>query len=88
MPLKRRDAIFLLLVGAVVAVLLVSNLREKPPALPDDARHRPFVAALKRGEERTAVEAGCLRCHDSRQRPLSPRHPPKEQCLICHPGRK
>jgi hypothetical protein len=87
MPLKSRDAIFLLLIAVVVAVLLVSNLRDKPPALPDDERHRPFVAALSRGEERTSVEEGCVTCHNPRQRPLSPKHPPKEQCLICHPGK-
>ena len=87
MSMKSRDAIFLLLIGVVVAVLLVSNLRDKPTALPDDERHRPFVVSLRGGEERSIVEAGCVTCHNEMQLPLSAQHPPKEQCLICHPGK-
>lgn len=84
MPLKKRDGIFLLLIGVLIAVLLLSTLRDQPPALPDNARHRPLVRALKNGVERTTVEERCPTCHTAPQRPLSAQHPPKEQCLICH----
>jgi len=84
MSLKRRDVIFLLFAAVIVAALVVGNLGGKTPKLPDDGHHRPFVAALARGEVRTTVEQGCVTCHNPRQRSLSPKHPPKEQCLICH----
>jgi len=84
MALKGRDGIFLLLVGIIIAVLLVSNLRDQPPGFPNNDRHQPFVTALAQGTQRTTVEAGCVTCHNPQQRPLTKQHPPKEQCLICH----
>jgi len=86
MALKRRALIFPLLIVAVVAVLLASQLRDKPHPLPDDDRHRPFAVQLRQGEARTGVEQGCVSCHNPQQRPLPSEHPPKEQCLICHPA--
>jgi len=82
--MKRRDLIFLLLAAVIVAVLVLGTRGDEAPRLPDDGNHRPFAAALARGGKRAAVEAGCVTCHNSRQRPLPPKHPPKEQCLICH----
>ena len=29
-------------------------------------------------------EKGCTSCHNPQTAPLPRRHPPKEQCLICH----
>lgn len=84
MSLKSRDGIFLLLIGVIVTLLLVSNLNDKTPPFADNERHRPFIDALAQGKERITVEQGCVTCHNAEQRPLSAQHPPKEQCLICH----
>jgi hypothetical protein len=46
--------------------------------------HRPFLEAVARGESRQDVEKGCVSCHNDRAIPLPRKHPPKEQCLLCH----
>jgi hypothetical protein len=84
MPLTRKDTGFIVIAAAILAVLLVSTLRDKSPKLPTDDKHKPFREALARGDRREAVEKGCPTCHNPGAMPLPPRHPPKEQCLICH----
>ncbi len=39
---------------------------------------------MKKGQDRIGVERGCITCHNSQAIPLPKKHPPKEQCLICH----
>jgi cytochrome c5 len=84
MAIKRRDLGFIVIVVLLLAILLVTSLRDKPKRLPVDEGHRPFAEALARGEGRESVEKGCPVCHGGHERPLPPKHPPKEQCLICH----
>lgn len=88
MKLKRRDWFFVVILGAILTVLLLSTAREKPKKMPADERHRPFAEALAKGDDRMTVEKGCVVCHDLKAIPLPAKHPPKEQCLICHPGRQ
>ncbi len=85
MPLRPRDVVFAAAAGGLLLVLALNSFRAKPVATPDSADHRPFAAALARGEKRETVEKGCLACHNPAKRPLSAKHPPKEQCLLCHP---
>ena len=85
MKINKRD----LLAGAffvlvIVAIIVVSTTREKVREVPADDRHRPFYEALEKGAGRAAVERGCLTCHNPRTNPLPEKHPPKEECLICH----
>lgn len=85
MVLRKRDFGFLLVVGGVLIVLILATFREKPKGTPDNAQHRLFREAMARGERREVVEKGCEECHSKAARPLPASHPPKEQCLICHP---
>ena len=84
MPLRKRDLGFIAVAGVLLLALILNTFRNKPERTPDNDRHRPFFEALARGEKREVVEKGCLSCHNAASRPLLPKHPPKEQCLICH----
>ncbi len=84
MAVKKRDWLFIALIGTVLAVLLVNTGGEKPRKVPPDEKHRPLLDAFARGKEREEVEKKCVACHNSRAYPLPKNHPPKEQCLICH----
>ena len=84
MKVTKRD---LLTIGAVVLVLVVlimSTAREKTKQVPADDKHRAFYEAMKKGCDRMEVERGCITCQDSQAIPVPKKHPPKEQCLICH----
>jgi hypothetical protein len=85
MPLRPRDIAFAAAAGGLLLVLALNSFRDKPKSTPLNDRHRPFREALARGDKREAVEKGCVSCHNAASRPLPPKHPPKEQCLICHP---
>jgi cbb3-type cytochrome oxidase cytochrome c subunit len=84
MALNRRDWIFIVLAGLLLGLLVVKGTNRRAKKLPGDAVHRPFAASLAQGVNREIVEKGCPACHNPVVRPLSPEHPPKEQCLICH----
>jgi len=88
MLLKRRDWQFVAIICAVLLVLLFNIFRDKPPPTPADTLHQPFLQALAQGERRDEVEQRCPDCHNRQQRPLPAQHPPKEQCLICHPAQE
>jgi hypothetical protein len=84
MKVTKRD---LLTIGAVVLVLVVlimSTARENTKQVPADDKHRAFYEAMKKGWNRMEVERGCITCHNSQAIPVPKKHPPKEQCLICH----
>jgi hypothetical protein len=85
MPLRKRDLGFIIVIGGLLLVLILNSFRDKPKNTPADEQHRQFREALARGDKREAVESGCVTCHNAATRPLRPKHPPKEQCLICHP---
>ncbi len=85
MPLRKRDLGFIAVAGGLLLALGLNTFRDKPKSTPNTDPHRPFRAALATGEKREAVEKGCVSCHNAATRPLPPKHPPKEQCLICHP---
>lgn len=84
MRITGRDWGFIAVICAVLAILLMSTLKEKPKSVPADEKHRPFLEALAKGGHRQEVEKGCVTCHNERGIPLPRNHPPKEQCLVCH----
>ena len=88
MKLSRRDLLAIGAVTVVLGVLLLSNVLNKARPVPGDASHRPLLWQLAAGGIRAELERECLACHSSRGTPLSSAHPPKEQCLICHPVKK
>jgi hypothetical protein len=49
-----------------------------------DDTHRPLLELVAQGGSREEAEKRCLDCHGPQAVPLSAKHPPKEQCLICH----
>ena len=87
MLIPKRDVWFIAVIGVVLALLLVSTGRGKPKKVPADESHRTFLDAMARGDSREKVEKGCAACHNDRAIPLPQKHPPKEQCLICHVGK-
>ena len=87
MKLTRRDWLFAAVIAVVFGVLLVSGGTKKSPPVPRDDRHRPMMQLLADGSGRELVERECLSCHSYRGAPLAAAHPPKEQCLICHPAK-
>lgn len=83
MKLHKKDWLFAAALAALLGLLLLNTTRKKPAMVPADDRHRPLLERLARGTERAVVERECAVCHKT----LSTKHPPKEQCLLCH-GRK
>ncbi len=61
--------------GAIVlALFFLSSSGRRPTTIPADEFHQGMNK-----------QDGCLNCHaPGRTSPLKERHPPKEQCLVCH----
>jgi len=84
MKVRRRDAIFIAAIALLLGVLAIGTGKGKGKSIPLDERHRPSYQALQSGRSRADVELVCTTCHSASSLPLPKRHPPKEQCLICH----
>jgi len=89
MRVTKRDFLAIGALALLVALLLVTGIgREKAKMVPVDDRHRPFYEAMAKGASRIETEKGCTTCHNPQAHPLPEKHPPKEQCLICHKLRR
>ncbi len=84
MKVTKRDLLAIAAVLVVLVVLIMSTARDKGKRVPVDDKHRTFYEAIEKGSGRVEVESGCVTCHNSQAIPLPKKHPPKEQCLICH----
>ena len=84
MKVTKRDLLALAAVVVVIVVLIMITGHEKAKRAPADEKHRAYYEAMKKGGNRIEVERGCITCHNSQANPLPTKHPPKEQCLICH----
>ena len=84
MRVTKRDLVAIAAVAVVILVLTMMTGREKAKRVPADDKHRASYEAIKKGVYRIEVERGCITCHNPQAIPLPPKHPPKEQCLICH----
>jgi len=84
MKVTKREWLTIAAAAAVLAVLILSATHEKAKRVPGDEKHRAFYEAMDKGRDRIEVERGCLTCHSAQAIPLPKKHPPKEQCLICH----
>ncbi|HVP78572.1 MAG TPA: cytochrome C [Thermodesulfobacteriota bacterium] len=84
MKVTKRDLLTIAAVLLVLVVLVISTFREKAKRVPADGKHQASYEAIKKGRDRIEVESGCMTCHNSQAIPLPKKHPPKEQCLICH----
>ena len=84
MRVTKRDLIAIPVVLVIAIVIITSRGHEKARAVPADEKHRSFYQAIEKGIARKDVEKGCAVCHGSNANPLAEKHPPKEQCLICH----
>jgi hypothetical protein len=83
--LAKRDALCLAAVAVLVGVLSLGAGKGKGKDVPADERHLSVYDALKSGRNRSDTELMCGTCHSKSSIPLPKDHPPKEQCLICHP---
>jgi hypothetical protein len=72
---KRSDLIFIgLVIGVIVFVTSLPTPRESNPPVPVDLIHRGIK-----------LERNCLACHtQSGARPLTTRHPKRQDCFRCH----
>jgi cytochrome c5 len=84
MKVMKRDLLAIAAAAAVIVVLIMVTVREKAKPVPADDKHRAFYEAMEKGGDRVEVERACITCHNSQAIPLPKKHPPKEQCLICH----
>jgi hypothetical protein len=75
-PLHRADWLFAAaVVLVVVGVSLLPSPRDRNPGVPATPEHRGLS------------ERDCVRCHAAGQsRPLSDRHPRRQDCFRCHKG--
>jgi hypothetical protein len=79
-----RDWFYIAAVVALIAGLSTGSGKEKGKPVPLNDRHRSIYDAIKSGRTREATEIICTTCHSKSSLPLPAKHPPKEQCLICH----
>ncbi len=84
MKVTKRDLVAIAVVVLVLVLLIISTTREKFKRVPTDGKHQAFYEAMEKGGDRIEVEKGCITCHNAQAIPLPGKHPPKEQCLICH----
>ena len=84
MRITGRDWSFIVIAGVIFAILMMNAGKEKPKKIPGDKRHRALVEWVAKGGGREEAEKVCATCHNPRVTPLPPKHPPKEQCLLCH----
>ncbi len=84
MKVTKRDLLGVVAVAVVIIVLILSVTSEKGRSVPFDDKHQAIYEAMKKGGDRIEVEKGCVTCHNPQAIPLPKKHPPKEQCLICH----
>jgi hypothetical protein len=85
MKITKRDLLVIAPVVVVLAVLIIASTgRRETKTVPADGKHRPFYEAMEQGADRVKVERDCITCHNPQANPLPRKHPPKEQCLICH----
>jgi hypothetical protein len=84
MKVTKRDFLTIAAVAVVLVVLIMSTTHEKAKRVPADDKHRAFYEAMEKGRDRIEAEGGCITCHNPHAIALPKKHPPKEQCLICH----
>ncbi|MBJ6800904.1 cytochrome C [Geomonas propionica] len=69
---------------ALIGLLALGSEKGRGKNVPLDERHKPLYDAMKTGRTQAATELVCATCHGQSSIPLPDKHPPKEQCLICH----
>jgi len=70
----KRDAIFLAIVAAVIALLVLGTSERTTKPVPDDAMHK-----------HATTRAACMTCHDQGgSRPQPQGHTKADQCFQCH----
>ena len=85
MRVTRKDFFAIVVVALIAVALIIAGTgHEKAKVVPSDQTHRPFYEAMAKGAARSETEKGCSACHNPQANPLPKKHPPKEQCLICH----
>jgi hypothetical protein len=72
---KKSDFVFVgLVIAVIVFVTLLPGPRDNNPPVPGDFAHRQVTS-----------EKECMACHiPGGARPLSSRHPKRQDCLRCH----
>jgi hypothetical protein len=81
---SRKDLLFLVIVCAVLALVILVSGEETTRKVPYDALHRPAYDVMAKTGSKRETEKGCEGCHNDQQVRFPPDHPPKNRCLFCH----
>lgn len=84
MKISRKDVLFLAIICAVLAVVILISGEETTRKVPNDGLHRPAYDVLAKTGSKREAEKGCESCHNDRQVRFPANHPPKNRCLLCH----
>jgi len=84
MKISRKDLLFLAIICAVLAFVILISGEEKTTKVPYDDLHRPAYEVMKKTGSKREAEKGCDGCHNDKGVPFPANHPPKNRCLFCH----
>lgn len=84
MKISRKDLLFIAIICAVLAIVILISGEEKTKRVPYDEIHLPAYEILKRTGSKREAEKGCEVCHNDQKIPYPANHPPKNRCLFCH----
>jgi len=75
MRLRKVDWLFILFaVAVVVGVSLLPTPKDRNPMIPNNADHQSLIS-----------EKDCVQCHQAGAvKPVSARHPKRQDCFRCH----
>lgn len=84
MKISRKDVLFLVIICAVLAVVILISGKETTKKVPYDELHRPAYEVFAKSGSKREAEQGCEACHNDQQVRFPADHPPKNRCLLCH----
>lgn len=99
MKIGKRDWIFIGIILSVLLFFIAISSEEKTKTTPMNATHQqvydvafknapgPDASFFKRTffkPDKKGAEQLCEPCHQAKNIPFPPNHPPKNRCLFCH----
>jgi hypothetical protein len=84
MSVKKRDLIFVAVVGAIFATFYFISGDIKTARVPQDDNHKQYLAVVQ-SDGKIAAEKFCGECHMQKgPAPFPKDHKSQDRCLICH----
>ncbi|TLM99970.1 cytochrome C, partial [bacterium] len=76
MKISRKDVLFIVIICAVLAVVILISGEETTRKVPYDGLHRQAYEVLAQTGSKREAEKGCEECHNDRQVRVPANHPP------------